>query len=105
MRKIYNVLGADYITKFKTTVKDKDDPTKENEILLGLCIEELGELHIKKGLAKELRREVVIHELVHAVIRELEERSLTPTLGERHEEKLVDAIAKTLVYNKLIKGC
>jgi hypothetical protein len=55
------------ICGFDFTVVYKDEVLVENVNCLGCCISDTNTIHLKKGMNKSKKHEVILHESIHAM--------------------------------------
>lgn len=83
MRKI-KVLGSEFEVKYKRLPKDT----------LGMTVVTDRVIYITKGLKPEVERDIIGHELIHAI---LELKGLSGFMPNKKEEALCDALGRAFM--------
>jgi hypothetical protein len=89
-----NILGKSYLVKFIKEIPGHPD-------CAGICCPETNTIYILSTLKAEKKKEVLYHEIIHAVI---EESGVAQSILPQIEEVICDTVGKTFARLKKIPG-
>ncbi len=88
-----NICGIPYKIKYKRVIQEEEPGIGE-----GLIIYSKQEIQIREGLAKEIEKETLTHEIIHGILTHMGRQSLS------NDEEFVQGLANAIYQTFNIKG-